>query len=283
MTQNEIEIELKEKFEENYTMLRLTGGHALSADVKEAAWNQVLYYYRKLRSVAESISETEVKLTLPDQKTPQERRFTIEGIVDIVSQQNKTWMYDIKTHDPDYIRAHRSRYEKQLNIYAHIWERLRGEKLDQTAVISTAFPRAMKTALDSMDEEYIASEIEKWEPVIPVEFDHNKVNETIEDFARVVDKIESRSFSAPSVDYLTKRIEGTNITFANRTCRNCDGRFSCPAYREYALQSGAKTSADFKKYYEQLRDDLEQETFITANIDTEKMNGIIGEAENIRN
>jgi hypothetical protein len=52
MTQTEIEEELKEKFEENYTMLRLEGGHALTTDVKEAAWKQVLWYYRKLRSVA---------------------------------------------------------------------------------------------------------------------------------------------------------------------------------------------------------------------------------------
>jgi hypothetical protein len=275
MTQTEIEQELKEKFEENYAMLRLEGGHALTADVKEAAWKQVLMYYRKLRSVAEQVSETEVKLTLPDQLTALDRRFTIEGVVDIVAEQNDVVMYDIKTHDPDYVRANKNYYEKQLNVYAYIWERLRGEKLDKTAVISTAFPRNMKTALDSGDETFIAREMEKWEPVIPVDFDHTRVNETIADFARVVDKIENHSFEAPPMDYLTRKIEGTSVIFATRTCRNCDGRFSCPVYREYALQSGAKTSADFKKYYEEYRDDAEQEAFITANIDTERLNEII--------
>ena len=277
MTQSEIEQELKEKFEENYTMLRLEGGHALTADVKEAAWKQVLYYYRKLHSVAERVSETEVKLTLPEQLTEKKRRFTIEGVVDIVAEQDQVWMYDIKTHDPEYVRANRGYYEKQLNVYAHIWERLRGEKLDQTAVISTAFPRAMKAALDSENKLYIDSEFEKWEPVIPVDFDHNKVAETVADFARVVDNIENHSFEAPPLDYLTRKIEGTNVTFANRTCRNCDGRYSCSAYHKYALQSGAKTSADFKKYYEQYRDDTDQEAFITANIDTERLDGIIKE------
>jgi len=275
MTQTEIENELREKFEENYTMLRLEGGHALTADVKEAAWKQVLYYYRKLRSIAERVSETEVKLTLPDQHTARERRFTIEGVVDIVAERDQVWMYDIKTHDPDFVRANKRLYENQLNVYAYIWEKLRGEKLDQTAVISTAFPRNMKAALDSENEAYIAREFEKWEPVIPVDFDHSKVTETVADFAKVVDNIEDHSFEAAPLDYLTRKIEGTNVTFANRTCRNCDGRYSCPAYREYALQSGAKTSADFKKYYEQYRDDTEQEAFITANIDTERVDGFI--------
>jgi hypothetical protein len=135
----------------------------------------------------------------------------------------------------------------------------------------------MKAALDSENEEYIAREMEKWDPVINVNFDHNKVAETIADFAKVVDKIENHSFEAPSLDYLTRKLEGTNIIFATRTCRNCDGRFSCPAYREYALQSGAKSGADFKKFYEEYRDDTDQEAFITANIDTDRLAEIVKE------
>ena len=276
MTQTEIEQELKEKFEENYTMLRLEGGHALTADVKEAAWKQVLWYYRKLHSVAERVSETEVKLTLPEQFTEMKRRFTIEGVVDIVAEQGKVWMYDIKTHDPDYVKANKKYYENQLNVYAYIWEKLRGEKLDQTAVISTALPRTLKMALESENKTYIDREVEKWEPVIPVDFDHSKVEETIKDFARVVDNIENHSFEAKPTDYLTRRMERTNITFATRTCRNCDGRFSCSSYREYALQSGAKTTADFKRYYEEYRDEADREAFINANIDTGRLSEIIG-------
>ena len=267
MTQEEIEQELREMFEENYTMLRLEGGHALTADVKESAWKQVLMYYRKLRSVAESVSETEVKLTLPEQFTKLKRRFTIEGVVDIVAEQDEVWMYDIKTHDPDYIKANRKYYENQLNVYAYIWEKLRGERLDETAVISTAFPRSLKNALESDNQTFIDRELEKWAPVIPIDFDHSKVDETIKDFARVVDNIENHAFEARPPEDLTRKIEGTSVTFATRTCRNCDGRFSCPSYREYALQSGAKTSADFKKYYEEYRDEAEQEAFINAKLE----------------
>ncbi|MCL2137929.1 MAG: hypothetical protein FWH41_00175 [Treponema sp.] len=267
MTQAEIEQELREKFEENYAMLRLEGGHALTADVKEAAWKQVLWYYRKLRSVAERVSETEVKLTLPEQYTQQNRRFTIEGVVDIVAEQDKVWMYDIKTHDPDFIDANRHFYEKQLNIYAHIWENIHKKKLDETAVISTAFPRTLKNALESGNEDYIAREVEKWNPVIPVGFDHGKVKETIADFAKVVDKIENHSFEAKPLKDLLKTIGKNNVIFATRTCRNCDGRFSCSSYREYALQSGTKTTADFKKYYEEYRDEEDTEAFIIANLE----------------
>ena len=92
----------------------------------------------------------------------------------------------------------------------------------------------------------------------------------------MVDNIENHSFHAKLVEELTRQIDGTRITFATRTCRNCDGRFSCSSYREYALQSGAKSSADFKKYYEEYRDEVDQEAFINANIDTERLNDIIG-------
>ena len=277
MTQEQIEEELKVKFEENYIMLQLEGGRGLAKDVKEAAWKQVLWYYRKLRSVAERVSETEVKLTLPDLKTKLNRKFTIEGVVDIVAEQDKVWMYDIKTHDPDYISANKSYYEKQLNVYAYIWEKLRGEKLDQTAVISTAFPKMLKIALEKDDEAFIKSEVDKWEPVIPVDFDHTKVQETIDDFARVVDNIENHSFEANELEKLMKRIGKSNVTFATRTCKNCDGRFSCSTYREYAIKSGAKTTADFKKYYEDYRDEADQEAFINANIDMDRLEEIISD------
>jgi hypothetical protein len=64
-------------------------------EVREAAWNQILYYFKKLQKrVAEKVTETEVKLTLPEQKTPAGRKFTIEGIVDIVTENDETAQTD---------------------------------------------------------------------------------------------------------------------------------------------------------------------------------------------
>ena len=272
MTQEEVENRIKEIFEQNYEMLKLEGGHALTNDVAMSALEQVLYYYRKMKTVAEKVTDTEVKLTLPDQKTPDGRRFTIEGIVDIVREDDEVWMYDIKTHDPDYIAGNKHMYEKQLNVYAYIYESLRGNKLDHTAVISTAFPAFMKAEIASGDQKRIESELVKWNPLIEIPFDKLKVQDTIKDFAKVVDKIETNFFEPPSLSVLKNKVEGTNSIFATRVCRNCDARFSCEAYRDYALQSGTRTQSNFKKYFEDYGNDLEQEEFITANLNLEKIN-----------
>ena len=220
MTQAEIEDKIRERFELNYEILRAEGGHALTNDVNAMALNQILFYYRKMRSVANRITETEVKLSLPDQFTADGRRFCIEGIVDIVSEPssktglNETIMYDIKTHDAGYINANKHIFERQLNVYAYIWQRLRANSLDRTAIISTALPPSLRAAIFLKNEERIDSEIAKWNPVIPIDFDEESVNETIEDFAKVVDKIETHRFQPPTVDTLKKKVEGSNVNFA---------------------------------------------------------------------
>jgi len=271
MTQTEIEEKIKERFELNYEVLRADGGHALTNDVKEMALNQILYYYRRMRSIADRMTETELKLTLPDQFTPEGRRFAIEGIVDIISEQDKVTMYDIKTHEAGYIKANKEIFERQLNVYAYIWEHLREHKLDNTAIISTSLPASLRAAIFLRNEERINAEIQKWDPVIPIDFNRESVNETIEDFARVVDKIESNKFQPVPVSTLKDKIEGSNVSFALRVCANCDSRFSCESYREYTLQTGIRTAQSFKKYFEDYRDDAEQESFIEANLDNEKI------------
>jgi len=272
MTPNEMENRIKEIFEQNYEMLKLEGGHALTQDVLQAALQQVLYYYRKMRSLAEKVTDTEVKLTLPDQITPNGIRFTIEGVVDIVREEDEVWMYDIKTHDPDYIAGNKDYYEKQLNVYAYIYEKLRGNQLNHTAIISTAFPANMKMAIASGDMNRIEQELSIWNPLIEIPYDHNKVQKTIQDFAEVVDRIETCCFEPADIDKLKAKVGGTNTIFATRVCRNCDARFSCEAYREYALQTGTRTQSNFKKYFQDYGNDLDQEEFITANINLEKIN-----------
>ena len=52
-------------------------------------------------------------------------------------------MYDVKTHDAEAVRANLT-LERQLNVYAHIWQNLRGQGLDEPAVISTALPEGLR-------------------------------------------------------------------------------------------------------------------------------------------
>ena len=272
MTDQEIEKRIEDVFAQNYALLKLEGGHALTEAIQKDALNQVLYYFRKLKDVARRVTDTEVKLTLPNQKTPEGRTFTIEGVVDIVREDDEVWMYDIKTHDPFYVAANKNLYEKQLNVYAYIWENLRGNPLDHTAVISTMLPDTLKEADIVGDTQRVQKELAKWEPIIEMPYNEDNVAETIRDFALTVDNIEKHCFTPPHASILDDKIAGTNSKFATRICRNCDARFSCGSYREYAQKQQKGSTMNFKRYYDDYGTDAEQEEFINASINLDKIN-----------
>lgn len=267
MEDYEIIDKIKEYFEVNYELMRLEGGHAITQDVKQLALTQVLYYFTKMKEVANKVTDTEVKLTLPDQRTPKGRNFTIEGVVDIVRDDNETWMYDIKTHDTAYIESNKELYEKQLNVYAHIWQKLRGQALDKTAIISTAYPEGLKNAHLLNDQFRIQYELSKWNPLIELDFDQGKVKDIILDFAEIVDCIEDKRFKPASVETLRTKMEGTNALFATRVCRNCDARFSCSSYRDYATNKGKGERGSFRKYFDDFGSDSDKENWINANLE----------------
>lgn len=275
MTDEEIEQRIEEYFNENYELLRLEGGHALTDEAKQNAFNQILYYWKKLNHIAKKVTDTEVKLTLPEQVTPKGRKFSIEGVVDIVREDEETWMYDIKSHDPEYVKTHIDLYEKQLNVYSYIWQNLRKNDLDHTAIIATTLPLPLRTAIQSGNEKQIDSELSKWEPIIDIPYKEEHIKETIKDFACVVDKIEDSDFGPPPLEKLEEKIEGTNIRFATRICRNCDARFSCSAFREYVQSLGAKTYSQFKKYFEDLGDDFDTEEWKGANLNVDIIENIV--------
>ena len=260
----EMEEWIENQYYMNYERLRLEGGHALSSEVKRTGLLQIIMYFRKMREVAETVSETEVKLTLPEQVSPHGNKFTIEGVVDIIRENKSTTMYDIKTHDADFVNANKENYEDQLNVYTHIWQNLRNEKLDGTAIIATQFPRTLKKAIDANDELKLAKEMKKWDPMIPIPFSQKKVKNTINKFACVVDKIEEREFEPPTLQQLQQRIKGTKQRFATRVCRNCDARFSCDAYRKYAQVTNS-FSGGFAEYISDLGNTDEVENTTNTN------------------
>lgn len=281
MKPEEIEAKIKENFEQNYEILKFEGGHALAENILQAALDQVIYYFRKLHGIAEQVTETEVKLTLPNQKTPVGRPFTIEGVVDIVKERETVWMYDIKTHDPNYIRAESENYEKQLNVYAHIYQNIRGLQLDHTAIIATSLPKALEAAILAGDGARVREEMEKWDPVIQLAYDQARVNATIEDFASVVDKIELCCFEPAELKRLKERISGVEKNFATHVCRNCDARFSCPSYRAYSKERNPKSEKGYMAYFKEDATEQEDEQFLSGNIDVEKVKELDGIEEGI--
>lgn len=268
---DDIEDRLREFFDENYELLRVSGGHQLAPDVLEGAFQQVVAYWRKLRGVAEKVTETEVRLTLPDQKTPQGRKFGIMGVVDIVREDGHTTMYDLKTHEADYVRANVAQYAPQLNVYAYIWQNLRGQELNETAIISTVLPVPLREAISSGDDATAARLLEKWDPLIEVPFNGTAVNETIVAFGHVVDRIEDHKFAPPSVEKLKTRITGQAATFATSVCRNCDARFSCTTYRAYALGSGLAVARTFRQYFQDTATDNERDDWLGAGLTNAEM------------
>jgi hypothetical protein len=269
MTENpdaEVAAFLQQAFEDNYERLRVESGRGLSPDGKQFAWNQVLLYWRKLREVAQSITDTEVHLTLPNQKTPKGRRYAIEGVVDIVREKGYTVMYDIKSHDADYVRQNKALYAEQLNVYAHIWQTLRGEDLDETAIIATDFPPKVAEALESGDEGHLAYALAQWNPIIPLDYDTSRVDETVAEFGQVVDAIEDSRFAPPTVKHLDRREGATQQRFATAVCRNCDARFSCGSYRQWALGSTSRVEQAVRQYFGDVGRDEDLDSWRTANL-----------------
>ncbi|RME47176.1 MAG: hypothetical protein D6796_08005 [Caldilineae bacterium] len=265
----DIEDFIRQVFEENFEQLRLESGHSITPEVKEAALQQVLLYWRKLHHIAERVTDTEVHLSLPGQETPRGREYTIEGVVDIVREEGRVTMYDIKTHDADYVRANLELYEQQLNVYAHIWQELRRQPLDEAAVIATDFPRAVKEALESNDPNHLAYALAQWDPIVPITYDPARKDRTLYEFGQVVDQIEDGQFAPPPVEKLEETIPGPRTErFGTRVCRNCDARFSCDSYRRYAWGSSRGRVAESRMpYFADTSDDLDQETWRTAGLD----------------
>lgn len=260
MTPHEIEAFIADVFDQNFELLRQEYGSSLTPEAREAAFNQVMLYWMRLRDVAERITDTEVPIHLPNQRSPEGRIFGVEGVVDIVREDDRIIMYDVKTHEEDFVRQHREMYTMQLNLYAYVWQQLRGQPLDEVAIIATAYPEAVRDAMPpgvpfrEMDTEQRARLVETlqgWQPLVEMDYNANDVSETIRRFGETVDRIENRRFAPPPASQLNEVWQTSGQRYAVRVCRICDARFSCSAYRAYASQSAPNNwqLREFNRYF----------------------------------
>ena len=264
MPDQSIDALLEQLFERNFAELQADRGHALAPQVRDTALTQVRLYWRRLSDIAKRVTDTEVRLLLGGQHTPSGRPFTIEGIVDIVREEEHVTLYDVKTHEADFVRANTSQYEGQLNLYAHVWATLYAEALHETAIICTAFPESVRQALGCGDPDKENQAILAWDPVVPLPFSMKLVEQTVSDFGRVVDAIEDHVFQPRPVEVLRKPEPGRRARFATMVCRNCDARFSCSSYREYAKGSNANAETAISQYLVDYGEDEEREAFTSA-------------------
>ena len=261
---------LERAFEDNYQALRLEEGRALAPNLVDLARQQVLLYWKKLADVAQTITDTEVRLALPNQTSSAGRQFSIEGVVDIVRETGYTVMYDIKSLDAAYVRDNAGWFESQLNVYAHIWQNLRGEILRQTAIIATAFPRIVEEALASGDPGQLAWALGQWTPIVPLTFRPERVEEMIRDFGATVDDIEDRHFAPRTPEELNQRGGTVRVRFAIDVCNECDARYSCASYRAWAAQATRRSAPLMEDYF------LDDEPWAESNLmATPDANGLI--------
>lgn len=223
---------LREIFEDNYEELKYETGRSITLNMKEFAWQQVKLYYEKMGSVAKNMTEAEVKLILPEQLTPKGRKYTMEGVVDVIETDDKITMYDIKTHNSEEVRNDKDVYKGQLNVYAHMWKNLKGTEIDNMAVIATTPPSEVRQAT-SIGDEVAVDIIDDWNPIVELEVDNNEVEKQIKCFGETVDKIEDGEFKAPTLDRLKETKKGQKAPFGTAVCRHCDARHSCNSYSQY--------------------------------------------------
>jgi hypothetical protein len=258
----EIEAFLEERFLDNLSILETEGQLRLNAFVREQALLQVKLYWAKLKDLALRVTQSEVPISLSNLKTEEGRSYTIQGVADIVEEGDKNILYDIKTHDPDFVRHNIGRYEAQLNIYAKVWAERSGSAIDGTAVIATPVPGKLRYAIQDGEPEKIARALEEWNPVIPVTSDDSGVQKTLDEFSKTVDAIESCRFDPAPLSELEASFSGTS-TFGRQVCRNCDIRFACDSYRAYALRQRRLSTDDLLELLRDLGDDKDAQAFKT--------------------
>lgn len=269
VTDAEVVAHIEAMFEQNYHLLRLEGGHALAGGAYRRALQQALLYWRRLRELALEVTETEVKLSLPGQRSPKGRPFVVEGVVDIVRRGEEVELHDIKTRSADEVRAEIDLYREQLNVYAYIWTELYRERLDRAAIVATGLPEDVAQAIRSGDDQLVAEAIEGWDPVVELPLEPEDVRETLHEFGCCVDSIEDGEFDPPSPERLAEPLTGlrrrkrrngedTAPTFAHVHCRNCDARFSCDAYRTYLERHGRRRWWTTARTVEMTEEELDQ-------------------------
>ncbi len=278
MTQRDIVAFITDVFDQNFELLRREYGSSLTPEAREVALNQVMLYWLRLRDVAERITETEIPIQLPNQRSPEGRNFGVEGVVDIVREDDKTIMYDIKTHEADFVRDHLELYTMQLNLYAYVWQQLRGQPLDNVAIIATVYPDNVRDSMlpgvpiqemDDAARQRLMDAVNDWQPLIELDYNVTDVEKTIRLFGETVDRIENRQFAPPTVAQLNEIWQTSGQRYAVRVCRICDARYSCSSYRAYAQERAPRDwkLREFNRYYyDEADDEPTPEGWVAANL-----------------
>ncbi|MGH9768613.1 MAG: ATP-dependent DNA helicase [Blastocatellia bacterium] len=182
---------IRELFDRTFRFLTLSDVRPIGDDAKEAAFDQVMNYFRQNQSEMRRIIQTEVDVSL------EKDGYILAGKVDLLlGGDGKLELLDFKTSprpkdSPELIAA----YERQLCTYAHILEQRHGRRVDRLYLYWTSEPR-------------------KEDALMALPYDPARVEEAGRHFDETVRRIQAREFAV-------KTPPEPGI------CKECDLRMLC--------------------------------------------------------
>ena len=185
--------QISDWFHANYTHLSRQERLYLSSGGQQAALDHVLNYAHRERRTWDRLRETEVEVSLVEDS------YLLKGHVDLIRGEGGTVeLVDFKSEKkPDLVseREKVDRYRRQLEVYAHIIEGRTGHKISKMHLYYTGEDNS--------------------NPYITFDKDARSIDQTMEVFDGVVERIENKDFEIASRP--------------DRLCRNCDLKAYCDA------------------------------------------------------
>ncbi len=186
-------------YNENYNSITKRQRVYLNDYAKGLALEHVLNYYERQNGNWDKIKEAEVDVSLVKED------YILNGTIDLIEGENQTVeIVDFKSEKKLDVNSSKDkekleRYQRQLEVYAHIVEERTGHKVSQLHL-------------------YYTGEKEG-NPRITFPKSKLSINETVSQFDEVVNKIEAKDY------HMDKRPE-------SKICKDCDMNFYCDQHLE---------------------------------------------------
>ncbi len=178
-------------FDTNYESISKSQHSYLGKPQLDVAFEQVIRYAEKQSDNWKKVQDAEVEIGLVKPE------YILSGVIDLIEGNKKTVeIVDFKSEkkpdifsDPEKFE----KYKKQLQIYAYLIEKKTGKEVSKMHLYYTGEKNGI--------------------PTITFENKKEDINETIEEFDKIVKKIETKDFKQKST--------------SQNICNNCDLRFFC--------------------------------------------------------
>lgn len=185
---------IRDLFESTYRFLTLSDVRPIGDAAKDAAFDQVINYFRQNQDEMRRVIQTEVDVSI------EKDGYILVGKVDLLlGSDGKLELLDFKASERSNNPMLLETYEDQLCTYAHILERRHGKRPERLLLYWTAEPN-------------------KGDALMEMPYDPEKVDSAGRRFDAVVAKIQSGDFQIYNVP-------------ERKVCKECDLRSLCVADR----------------------------------------------------